>query len=310
MKLTEEVIASDLESMESASNCPDQQQKENNDGPRKRLSVRSSKFDRGNKGFLDDEEQLLVKYDINGDGKIDAQELFRIVADLNKAHGKKKNLKKGLGLSLVALVLLLTMSFGLVWAVVALTKEVAVDSHGHLVDSHTGEVVVTRPEASLIHINVDEVVARGILTRKLQDSVGGASDKSNQLDGEGREYLGTAPKSGVHRAYRRFQENSEHCNAVVTLYGVEYTRPLDLGRVSKREEDTDRRKLGGGGSGGRSPKRILYQGIYMKSNPDQEFQMDCDDEEDDCSVFSVGLFSGRRLDESNTQLRSRVAGNL
>ncbi|CAB9515860.1 expressed unknown protein [Seminavis robusta] len=138
-------------------------------GPSKRLSVRSSKFDRGNKGFLDDEEQLLVKYDANGDGKIDAAELFSIAEDLHKEKQKKKGLKKGLGLSLVAIMLLLTMSFGLVWAVVALTKEVAVDSHGHLVDSHTGNVVETRPEASLIHLKADSGVARRFLMRKLQD---------------------------------------------------------------------------------------------------------------------------------------------
>ncbi|CAB9507731.1 Desert hedgehog protein [Seminavis robusta] len=276
-------------------------QKYSKDGTRKRLSVRSSQFDRGNKGFLDDEEQLLVKYDVNGDGKIDAGELFNIVSDLKKEHGKKKNLKKGLGLSLVAILLLLTMSFGLVWAVVALTKEVAVDSHGHLVDSHTGNVVETRPEASLIFLKADSGVARRFLVRKLQDSVGGGLDRSDDLDGEGRQLLGTAPKNGVHTAYRRFQENSEHCNAVVTVDGVEYTRPLNLAGISRREEDSDRRELGGGGGGNR-PRKLLYQGIYMESNPDQEFRLDCDDEEDDCSVFSVGRFqpgssSGRRLSQ-------------
>ncbi|CAB9511872.1 Desert hedgehog protein [Seminavis robusta] len=273
-------------------------QKSSKDGPRQRLSVRSSKFDRGNKGFLDDEEQLLVKYDANGDGRIDAAELFSIVEDLNKEKQKKKGLKKGLGLSLVAILLLLTMSFGLVWAVVALTKEVVVDGSGHLVDSHTGNVVETRPEASLIHLKADSGVARRFLMRKLQDSVGGGLDRSDELDGEGRQHLGTASKSGVHTAYRRFQENSEHCNAVVTVNGVEYTRPLNLAGISRKEEDADRRKLGG--DGGSPPRKLLYQGIYMESDPDQEFRLDCEDEEDDCTVFSVGRFhpgspSNRRL---------------
>ncbi|CAB9511870.1 Desert hedgehog protein [Seminavis robusta] len=282
-------------------------QKSSKDGPRQRLSVRSSKFDRGNKGFLDDEEQLLVKYDANGDGKIDAGELFSIVEDLYKEKQKKKGLKKGLGLSLVAILLLLTMSFGLVWAVVALTKEVVVDGSGHLVDSHTGNVVETRPEASLIFLKADSGVAHRFLMRKLQDSVGGGLDRSDDLDGEGRQRLGTAPKGGVHTAYRRFQENSEHCNAVVTVDGVEYTRPLNLAGINRREEDADRRKLGGGGGGEGRPKKFRYEGIYMESNPHQEFRLDCDDEEDDCSVFSVGRFqpgsnSGRRLQSYEVSL--------
>ncbi|CAB9515861.1 HintC [Seminavis robusta] len=43
--------------------------------------------------------------------------------------------------------------------------------------------------------------------------------------------------------------------------------------------------------------------MYMESDPDQEFRLDCDDEEDNCSVFSVGRFhpgsnSNRRLPEA------------
>eukprot|EP00797_Seminavis_robusta_P029396 Sro592_g172180.1 Warthog protein (544) ;mRNA; r:45893-47524 len=199
------------------------------------------------------------------------------------------------------------MSFGLVWAVVALTKEVVVDSSGHLVDSHTGLVVETRPEASLIALTADSSFTRRFLMRKLQDSVGLDAARSNDLDEEGREKLGTAPKSDITGSYTKFQRNSENCNAVVTVDGVEYTRTMNLGRMGRRVdevEDTRNRNLNGDGEGDRPRhrRRARYQSIYMDSDPDQEFQVDCDEDTDeDCEVYSVGHFvtpsSGRRLDQ-------------
>jgi hypothetical protein len=63
-------------------------------GKANRGSVASRAFDRGDKGFLDEDEALVRKYDKNGDGVIDINEVYAIISDVRAERAKKIQYKK------------------------------------------------------------------------------------------------------------------------------------------------------------------------------------------------------------------------
>ena len=120
-----------------------------------RLSFASQLLDRGKKGYLDDVEKKAREYDTNGDGKFSRSEVFRIVEDLGKARKKKSSLKRYLYFSVVASVVLMLSVFGLMWAVVVLTRQVTTDDSGVLrTASGRREIVSTKGRGTTLDIHV------------------------------------------------------------------------------------------------------------------------------------------------------------
>lgn len=115
----------------------------------RKLSAASMKLDRGQKGYLDDFEQTVRKYDKDGDGVFSTEEVFNIVEDMEKQRSKKRVLKRSLFLSITISVVLLMTVFGLMVATVSLTRKVTVDeSSDALVSDKTGRTLVTRTEGT------------------------------------------------------------------------------------------------------------------------------------------------------------------
>lgn len=80
-----------------------------------RLSVVSSKYDVGGKGYLDEEERILRAYDTNNDGNLDMNELKKIVHDLRQVSNQKTLLRKILLYGSVTIVISILCNFALVW---------------------------------------------------------------------------------------------------------------------------------------------------------------------------------------------------
>lgn len=313
-------VSFDAESGEEVDKTTDLPTMKDDGGVRKRMSKASNAFDRGNKGYLDHEEQLLRKFNVKGDGDLSNSELFSMVAELNKQVNQKRSYKKGLFVAVGALLILIMSSFGLTLVAVNLSKEVSVDNSGQLVDG-SGRVVETKSKALLIEGTPAEGVARRLLARELQAVITGESSNGDGALTDGRELLGTVPCDKTEDMYESQRRNSEPVNVAVVIEGVEYTRSLDLGRMSMRREERlgnggenqgqsqgqgnnqGRGQGQGGGGGGRRRKR-RFGGIRIKGDPSQqEFHVD---ETDDgiCTVYSVGVYSrGRRNRQKDRKLQ-------
>jgi hypothetical protein len=154
------------------------------------LSITSKRYDVGNKGYLDEEEQILRAYDTNGDGELDLVELKKIVGDLRSEQWQGRMLKKFLAGAAVCAVLVVLANFGLVWATVSLTNQVGTQS-GSLVDAHTGEKISTRVGQSFT-ANVNpgyvrrylRIKARRVLAETTSDTSFNWKDEIRRLNEE------------------------------------------------------------------------------------------------------------------------------
>jgi hypothetical protein len=106
-------------------------------------------YDRGKKGYLDDDEKLVRKYDANGDGQIDVSEVFKIVEDVREEKAQKVKYKKFMIWAVLFSFVVLAANFALTWAVV-ISAQQAQTANDNLVDSSTGNIVATRSRGSHI----------------------------------------------------------------------------------------------------------------------------------------------------------------
>ena len=119
------------------------------------MSLASQRLDRGNKGYLDDIEKKAREYDTDGDGTFSRSEVFRIVEDLDNARRKKSSLKRYLSLSVVVTMVLMLSVFGLMWAVVVLTRQVTTDDSGVLrTASGNREIVSTKGRGATLDLHI------------------------------------------------------------------------------------------------------------------------------------------------------------
>ena len=109
----------------------------------KRMSVASRAFDRGNKGYLDKDERRVRSYDLDGDGKLDIDDVFRVVADARQAESRRNLFRWLLTAAVAFAVLNICAVFGLTFVVVSLTREVAADPNtNHLLNARNGQPLV------------------------------------------------------------------------------------------------------------------------------------------------------------------------
>ena len=76
-----------------------------------RRSVATQAFDRGDKGFLDEDEALVRKHDKSGDGVIDSNEVCAIIRDVRAERAKKIQRKRCLWVALVVATIMLASFF-------------------------------------------------------------------------------------------------------------------------------------------------------------------------------------------------------
>jgi len=162
---------------------PPKSSKKNQCKQRKQLSLRSSNYDEGNKGFLDKTEQIARNYDTNNDGIIDLSELKNIIRDL-KDKSDKKNLFKKLSIAaLSTLAVVLLCNFGLVWATLMLTRQIE-SKNGALFESSTGLRISTKAQGNHITANINPEFARRLTAiharRALSSAIGGNVDQSHE----------------------------------------------------------------------------------------------------------------------------------
>lgn len=113
---------------------------------RARLSFASRAFDRGDKGYLDDIEQVVRDYDKDGDGKFSVEEVFSMASDIIDSRRKEEKLQKWILGGTLAFVLLLASVLGMTWTTVALSRKVTTDeSTNNLVSDKTGHVLGVHP---------------------------------------------------------------------------------------------------------------------------------------------------------------------
>jgi len=115
------------------------------------LSVVAKHYDIGNKGYLDEHEKVLRKYDLDGNGHLDIREVYKVVEEvrrqqttLNEDRRKIHNLKAVI-VGLIAFALILTLAMlGVSFAAATLAKDTAANPKtGSLEVKATGAAMST-----------------------------------------------------------------------------------------------------------------------------------------------------------------------
>ena len=78
------------------------------------MSEASKKFDEGNKGYLDEAEKRLRKYDANNDGKLDLTEMKAVMSALLKREKKEGQWRSYIKLAGFLLVFSFIGNFGMI----------------------------------------------------------------------------------------------------------------------------------------------------------------------------------------------------
>ena len=79
-----------------------------------KMSEVSKRFDEGNKGYLDEAEKRLRKYDANNDGELDLTEMKAIVSDLLKREKKEEQWRSYIKLAGLFLLFSLISNLGMI----------------------------------------------------------------------------------------------------------------------------------------------------------------------------------------------------
>ena len=82
---------------------------------KKTLSITSAKYDVNNKGYLDEQEQVLRDYDTNNDGKLDLMELKTIVADFQRTQKKETRWRTYSKFAGILLLISVLCNFAMCW---------------------------------------------------------------------------------------------------------------------------------------------------------------------------------------------------
>lgn len=133
----------------------------------RRLTETSQKYDRGNKGYLDETEQALRRLDSQNLGYLDPSKVYVIMQSLQEEqkksaqlmdtlqHESKKalQLKRALAIMIAMALLLAVANIGVSFAAARLAKDTRIAPYsGDLVSLSTGQTVGTTPKTSAIAI--------------------------------------------------------------------------------------------------------------------------------------------------------------
>lgn len=244
---------------------------------RSRMSFASMKYDRGSKGYLTDVEQKVRVYDKDGDGQIDVNEVFTIVEDVMKERNQKSMLKKFLIGSGALFILVLAANAGLMVAVLRLTREVESDGSGHLVNSKTGQTVITLAEASDLTATVDpDYLAR--ITRRL---LGGETNEDRRILESGSELVGTLPSSAVANAYTNFRTHATPIVLNVDYGLITYTELVAAAGIGlERMPDGT----------------AIFTGFHAEDHPTPTYNVECKEDENTCVVYQKGDILSRLIE--------------
>lgn len=130
------------------------------------LSVTSRNYDLKGKGFLDSEEQLVRKYDVDNDGVFTLEEAKMMAADLRGALLSKQQYRKLLVGCTVLLVVSWVGNFGLTYATVALTTKL--NSQGGDLRDTSGNRVATKSKGNSLNFLPEFDSANPVDLRSLQ----------------------------------------------------------------------------------------------------------------------------------------------
>uniref|UniRef100_A0A7R9VQS0 EF-hand domain-containing protein n=1 Tax=Pseudictyota dubia TaxID=2749911 RepID=A0A7R9VQS0_9STRA len=126
------------------------------------LSVVAKHYDIGNKGYLDEHEKVLRKYDLDGNGHLDIREVYKVVEEvrrqqttLNEDRRKIHNLKAVI-IGLVVFTLILTLAMlGVSFAAATLAKDTTANAKtGSLQVKSTGESMSTIGATKSTNVNL------------------------------------------------------------------------------------------------------------------------------------------------------------
>jgi hypothetical protein len=255
-------------------------------------SMASKAYDRDNKGYLDATEKIVRGYDKDGNGKIEIEEVFNIVKDLQKQEKKRQNLKKLLGISLLVMLVVLTASFGLTWAVVIISRQIEPNARSELVNKDTGEIVSTKSVGlSILEVTPDAAYI-GTVRRHL---LGTPTDEDRRLQAsDSLVLIGTAAKEPLKKAYIAIMDSTP-VKITVPAGPITYTRPVNAVDIAllRDSESVD-----------------VYTGLRLEGHAEPWFQIHCRSDEEICQAYSEGYFDPSTLAHSpnSTATRRKLFG--
>mmetsp|Transcript_44950 Transcript_44950/g.94311 ORF Transcript_44950/g.94311 Transcript_44950/m.94311 type:complete len:539 (+) Transcript_44950:124-1740(+) len=117
------------------------------------LGAVSRRYDIGNKGFLDAEEQIVRAYDRDNDGVFTIAEAKQMASDLRFASMSRDQYRKLLKVCGALLVVSWAGNFGLTWATVALTRKI--DAQGGDLTTTSGSRIATKSKGDVVGFKVN-----------------------------------------------------------------------------------------------------------------------------------------------------------
>jgi hypothetical protein len=240
----------------------------------KNLSIATRAYDRGHKGYLDEDEMLVRKYDENGDGKIDISEVFRIVHDVGKAKAEKLRYKRLFLLTAVFSTFLLAANFALTFAVAIVTRQTETNADGSLVDTSTQDLVATRSRGSHVTATVDQEYVNRRHRRKLGMET---LDDLRALEEEADELVATLQKQEIVDAFAALEMDGTPISFSVTVDGVKYNELA----------------AGSGLSTFSNEEGTYYEGLHAQELAEPTYKIHCPHDSVTCDVYQDSASSRR-----------------
>jgi hypothetical protein len=247
-------------------------------GKANRGSVASRAFDRGDKGFLDEDEALVRKYDKNGDGVIDINEVYAIISDVRAERAKKIQYKKYFSVTLVVATVMLASIFGLTWATAILARETKTSSNGELVSSSTGDIVATHARG----VSVTATANMEFLRRARRHLTGMETDEDRRKLQTEDPIFATIPQTQVRAAYTAFVVDGTPITVSITVVDMTFTELM----------------AGNSGVAYTTQNGVTeYTGFYRATDPVVFVTITCIDGAAECDLRAaeIGSVRGRRL---------------
>mmetsp|Transcript_21924 Transcript_21924/g.50514 ORF Transcript_21924/g.50514 Transcript_21924/m.50514 type:complete len:576 (-) Transcript_21924:50-1777(-) len=242
------------------------------------LSTTSRVYDRDNKGYLDETEELVRSYDKQGEGRIDLASAMDLAHNARAQERKVQQTRTWAIVATIAAVIFALATFGLVWVALILSREVETDGNNFLVNTGSKDIVQTYSHGCLNHFEFIQDVLQDL------DSDGDFESLNLQAGENGLALIGYVPETEVTKSYIAIVQDYHVCTAIWTVNGDdEFGRKIDPTDLV-REVDAD-------------TGDVLYSGIIVTDSfmGEVDVTVKCMLGEERCHVYREIPEGGGRL---------------
>jgi hypothetical protein len=255
------------------------------------LSDISKKYDVDGDGKLDAAEQAMRDMDTENRGHLSNEKVYKLMLEEMKLQKKIFGLKRILRFLAFVMVVLSLAMLGTSFAAATLAKDTNV-VNGNLVVKEDGSLVATRSRGSRVVATVDMEYVRRL--RRRMFGIETPEDRRLLQEGIG-ELVAKVPSQQVRDAIFAFEQDGTPIAVTASIYGVKFTE-LGAGSGLSISEKADEDGV----------ITTWYRGLHAQEKPEPTYDVHCG-VSDDCEVYQIGdIGAYRRMNDDEEASRRLV----